>query len=82
MRRGVPPPCQDRGVKPLPLRALLLTLAVAGLAALPLPADAFIYDYAASNSTAVPADNTYSGESYITPERFPCPSNFKCAGVP
>ena len=58
----------------------MLTL-VAGLAALSPPADAFIYDYAASPSTAVPADNTYSGQSYITPDRFPCPSNFKCASV-
>ena len=29
-------------------------------------------------AAAVPADDTYSGESYITPERYPCHPDFKC----
>ena len=80
MLRGASLSCQDRGVQPLPLRALLLTLAATSLAAFSPPVDAFIVDYA-STPGAVPADDTYSGNSYITPERFPCPDNFKCASV-
>ena len=71
MGRGAPPSGRDRGVQPLLRPTLLLTLALAGLAALAEPADA-----------AVPADNTYTGESYITPERFPCPNDFKCVERP
>ena len=58
-----------RGVRVRPFPAILLTLAALALVALPLPI-----------SAAVPADSTYSGQSYITPQRFPCPTDFKCAG--
>ena len=82
MRRAALAWRRDRAVQPLSLQALLLTLAVAGLAALQAPANAADVSLdAPSPSTAVPADNTYSGQSYITPERFPCPSNYKCAAV-
>ena len=29
-------------------------------------------------AASVPADDTYTGMSYITPQQFPCPSDFKC----
>ena len=55
------------------LWALLVTAAILALGALPARVGA------ADTIAADPLDNTYSGQSYITPERFPCRSNFTCA---